>query len=298
MGRLNIMKKFLLFFIPFFCLVFIFNSPYAQQEKSIPIEKVAGDVFCLFPIDAGNLGILKGKDDLLIVDSTYARTASDIAAKIKEFSPNKIQYLINTHYHGDHTGGNPVLGKDALIISQTNCKKSLLAGLKPEETPDSVGPPEKTYDKEMALQAGEETVRLLHFGPAHTSGDTVVVFETSKAIHAGDLFFHGFSPYIDVEDGSDTQNWIRTIQTLADKYPDFRVIPGHGAVTDMEAFLKFADYLTYLRAEVSEAIKAGKTREETMESIDFSPFSHIRDLGEFLTKKLNAGWVYDGMTRE
>ncbi len=291
------MKKNILLLIPFLCLAFVSLQLHSQQEEPITIENVAGAVYCLYG-SGGNIGIYVGEDSLLIVDAQYARTADTVMAKIKELSPKEIQYLINTHYHGDHTSGNPIIGKDALIISQKNCKKSLLAGLKPEETPESIGAPNKTFDTEKTITLGNETVRLVHMGPGHTSGDTIVIFDQAKVIHAGDLFFHGMPPYIDVKDGSDTKNWVRTIQLLAEKHPDFQVIPGHGKVTDMKEFVKFADYLNALRKEVSAAIKAGKTKEQAVESIDLSRFTYIQDQGEFLTKKKNIEWVYDEMTRQ
>lgn len=270
---------------------------FVQQAEPIAIEKVAGDVYCLYG-QGGNIGILKGEDELLVIDSQYARTADEVMKAIGELSSQKIRYLINTHYHGDHTQGNPILGKDARIISHKNCKATLLASLKPEETAESIGALQETFEDEMTLEVGAETVRLLYFGPGHTSGDTVVVFEKAKVIHAGDIFFHGLPPYIDVKDGSDTKNWIATIEKLAATHPDFKVIPGHGKATDMEEFLRFADYLKYLRKEVAAAIEEGKTREQAQETIDLSTFTSIQDQGEFLTKKANIGWVYDEMTRK
>jgi glyoxylase-like metal-dependent hydrolase (beta-lactamase superfamily II) len=291
------MKKNILLLILFLCLAFVSLQLHAQQEEPITIENVSGAVYCLYG-SGGNIGIYVGEDSLLIVDAQYAKAADAVMAKIKELSPKKIEYLINTHYHGDHTSGNPIIGKDAQIISQQNCKKSLLAGLKPEETPESIGAPNKTFDTEMTITLGDETVRLVYMGPGHTSGDTIVIFDKAKVIHAGDLFFHGMPPYIDVNDGSDTQNWVRTIQALAEKHPDFQVIPGHGKVTNMKEYVKFADYLNTLIKEVSAAIKAGKTKEQAVESIDLSSFTYIQDLGEFLTKKKNIEWIYDEMTRK
>ncbi len=291
------MKKNILLLILFLCLTFVSLQLHAQQEEPITIENVSGAVYCLYG-SGGNIGIYVGEDSLLIVDAQYAKTANAVMAKIKELSPKKIEYLINTHYHGDHTSGNPIIGKDAQIISQQNCKKSLLAGLKPEETPESIGAPNKTFDTEMTITLGDETVRLVYMGPGHTSGDTIVIFDKAKVIHAGDLFFHGMPPYIDVNDGSDTQNWVRTIQALAEKHPDFQVIPGHGKVTNMKEYVKFADYLNTLIKEVSAAIKAGKTKEQAVESIDLSSFTYIQDQGEFLKKEKNIEWVYDEMTRK
>jgi cyclase len=291
------MKKLSLFFALFMCFVFSPFNLNAQEEPTVTIEKVAGAAYCLYG-SGGNIGIYAGEDSLLIVDAQYARSASAVMAKIQELSPKKIQYLINTHYHGDHTSGNPIIGKGAEIISQENCKKSLLAGLKPEDTPESIGAPTTTFDTEKTLTLGTETVRLVHMGPAHTAGDTIVIFDKAKVIHAGDLFFQGMPPYIDVKDGSDTKNWIRTIHKLAEKYPDFQVIPGHGKVTNMKEYVKFADYLSALRKEVAAAIKAGKTKEEAAASIDLSRFDYIQDRGEFLKKTKNIEWVYDEMTRE
>jgi len=296
MRKTTFIQRIFLFFT---VLLLFVMSPLLQpqQETQITVEKVAGSVYCLYG-EGGNIGILEGEDKLLIVDSQYALNAEDVLKEIRKLSSLKIAYLINTHYHGDHTSGNPIIGKDAKIASHKNCLKSFLAELKPEESAESKGAPQVTYDKEMKLKIGDETVRLVNFGPGHTSGDTVVIFEQSMVIHAGDLYFHGIPPYIDVKDGSDTGNWIVTIGKLAEKYPDFKVIPGHGKVTDMKAFMDFAEYLRYLREKVAVAIEAGQTREQAMEKIDLSRFSHIQDRGEFLTKKNNIGWIYDEMTRK
>jgi glyoxylase-like metal-dependent hydrolase (beta-lactamase superfamily II) len=295
--RKNALLKSLVFSILILLVYSLSPCVLSQQPEAITIEQVSGDVYCLYGA-GGNIGILKGKDGLLLVDASYAKTANQVLDEVSRFSALPVQYLVLTHYHGDHTGGSPIIGKNAQIVSHENCKASMLKNLKPEETPESVGVPQETYEKEMTIRMGDETVKLVHMGSGHTSGDTVVIFEKAKVIHAGDLFFHGIPPYIDVEDGSDTENWVNIIGKLGEKYPDYQVIPGHGRVAGMKEFVGFADYLRYLRKKVGEAIKAGKTREETQESIDFSTFSHIQDQEQFLTKKENVGWVYDEMTRK
>ncbi|UCE40362.1 MAG: MBL fold metallo-hydrolase [Candidatus Aminicenantes bacterium] len=287
-----------LLFIALILPFFIFPSDIkSQQDFAITVEKVAGELYCL-NVGSVNVTVLKGNDGLLIVDSSYARTANPLMEEIAKLSPQKIQYLLITHYHGDHTGGNAIIGKDAQIVSHENCKKTMVANLKPEETEEGIGIPQKTFTADLALPFEDENVKLIHFGPAHTSGDTVVIFEKAKVIVAGDLFFHGMPPYIDVNNGSDTKNWVALIEILCEKYPDFKVIPGHGKVTNTAEYLQFARYLKYLRKEVASAIEAGKTRQQAQESIDFSGFSAIQDQGEFLTKKENVGWVYDEMTRK
>jgi len=291
------MKSLLRSFGLILVLFLAINALAPQDEAPVTIERVQGRVSCLFG-QGGNIGILEGDLRLLVVDSQYARNAPQVKSAIQEFNSRPIRLLVNTHYHGDHTGGNPILGEGASIISQKNCKASFLKGLTPEQSAEGMGAPQQTYDTDMTVQVGEEEVKLLHFGAAHTAGDTVVVFQQSRVIHAGDLFFHGLPPYIDVADGADTANWIRTIEKLVHDYPEYKVIPGHGPVTDMKAWKDFGAYLKYLREQVAAAIQAGKNKEETQRSIDLSRFQHIPDQGEFLTKRNNIGWIYDELTKK
>lgn len=284
----------------FFILVGLLLSAIviARQEEppAITIEKVAGDVYCLYG-QGGNIGILKTDDGLLVVDSQFKGTAHEALKKIAGLSAKPIKYLVNTHYHGDHTDGNEVIGKDAVIIMTPNCKTSLMKNQKEGETQKEYLSKVKLWKKDMVIQMGEENVKLLHFGNGHTAGDLVVVFEKSKVLHTGDLFFHGMPPYIDVKDGSDTGNWVLTIETLCQKYPDYKIIPGHGKVTNPEQYLKFAQYLKYLRKEVAAAIKAGKTKEQAMETINLQPYQWLKDGNRFTSKKGNIGWIYEEMTR-
>lgn len=141
---------------------------------------------------------------------------------LAEISSKPVRCLVNTHYHFDHVGGNAVIGRGATIIAHENCKKTMTANLKPEETPEGVGLPQETYENEKIVKIGEIAIGLLHLGPAHTSGDTIVVIESEKVVVAGDTFFNGMPPYIDVKNGSDTANWVTLIGKLAEKYPDYK----------------------------------------------------------------------------
>ena len=270
----------------------------AQQEEppAITIEKVSGEVYCLYG-PGGNIGILKTDEGLLVVDSQSIETAPVVLKKIAALSAKPIKYLINTHYHGDHTDGDEVIGKDAVIIMHPNCKASLMKNQEEGEAQKEYLSKVKPWEKDMVIPLGGENVRLLHFGSGHTAGDLVVVFEKSKVLHTGDLFFQGMPPYIDVQDGSDTGNWVHTIETLCQKYPDYKIIPGHGPVTDPENYLKFAGYIKYLRKEVAAAIQAGKTKEQTMETINLEPFQWMKDSSKYTNKKGNIGWIYEEMTR-
>jgi cyclase len=284
--------------ILFILLSFLISSILIAQHKESPvnsIEKVHGDVYCLYG-RGGNIGILKTDEGLLLVDSQFKETSDKVLKEISGLSTKPIKYLINTHYHFDHTNGNEVIGKDAVIIMHPKCKTSII--MKNQKEGAGYLEKVKLWQEDMVIHIGGENVRLLHFGGGHTAGDLVVVFENSKVIHTGDLFFNGTPPYIDVEDGSDTGNWIRTIETLCKRYPDYKIIPGHGKVTDPEHFLKLAEYLKYMRKEVSAAIKAGKSKDQTIESINLEPYQWLKGTSKLTSKKSNVQWIYEEMTRK
>jgi glyoxylase-like metal-dependent hydrolase (beta-lactamase superfamily II) len=280
-------KTFIQLLTVFWICVILPLTPAAAEKAEVTFElkQVSGDVYCLYG-SGGNIGVLKTDEGLLLVDAQFAEIAPGILKTIATISDKPVKYLVNTHYHNDHTNGTPVLGKGAVIIMHPDCKASL------KNPPDT-----KEWTEGAAIKLGGETVKLLHFGDAHTSGDLVVVFEKAKVLHMGDLFFNGSAPYIDVKDGSDTENWVRVIKTICKQYPGYKIIPGHGKVTDAAGYMKFAGYLTFLRKKVAAAIKEGKTREQTKKAATFEGYEHLTEYGSFITKKNNVGWIYDEMTR-
>ncbi len=275
-------------------VLFLFAQSTAAEEP-LQIEKVAGNVYCLYG-PGGNMGILKTGSGLLLIDSKVNHSTEAVLKKIKSFSPAPITHMILTHYHWDHTDGAKTIAKGAVSICHENCKETLIRRAK--KTNQDYIATIKTFDKIQKLQVGKEKITLLHLGPGHTSGDTIVIFETSGVIHSGDLFFHGMPPYIDVKEGSDTLNWIRIIETLSKKYPDYKIIPGHGKITGMKNYLYFADYLKYLRKEVSAGIKAGKDAGAIMKENKLDGFKKIKDKGFFTTRKNNILWMYQELTRK
>jgi cyclase len=271
----------------------------APEESTFDCQHVAGNVYCLYG-EGGNIGILVTDEGILIVDSQFESVADTVLKIIRSLSPHDIKYLVNTHYHGDHTGGNEIIGKNAEIIMHPNCLATKRDLLKAADSEGGYIDRVTVWKPWMTLQLGNESVQLLHYGPAHTSGDLIVVFKNSKVIHAGDLFFNGRPPFIDVEDGSDTENWARIITMLDEHYSTYTFIPGHGQVADIHSFLKFAEYLKLLRSKVKAAIEEGKSREEAMDSIRLDAFSHLKETEPDIDVKIkrNIGWVYDEMTRQ
>ncbi len=264
--------------------------------QAAPVLETVADGVSYISGAGGNITAVRTPDGLLVVDSGDEKPAAEVLAKLSAIDPRPVRTLIFTHYHDDHTGGRAVIGANATVISHEACKRTMLAALKAEVKPGNAHLPAMTYTDQLTLTLGPQTAQLVHLGPGHTAGDTVVVLESSKVIVAGDLFFVGMPPYIDVRDGSDTANWVTLIRTLAQRYPDYKVIPGHGATTDMAGWLRFADYLQTMRTKVAAAIAAGKTRDETVASVKLDEFGELKD-NDFLTKSRNVGWVYDEMKR-
>jgi len=295
-----IMKPFKYIVLTIVVLMIIWPGSLSIQGREkieLKVQKVAENLHCISNA-GGNIAVLQADKKLLLIDAGLPSLSDEVAETLYGFSPFPVKLLINTHYHRDHTGGNAVLGKQALIMAHENSRQYMMDGLKPEESPQNIGIPSEIVKTVKEIKWGTETIRLIHFGPGHTGGDMVVIFSRARVIHTGDLFFNGIAPYIDVKNGSDTGNWIKTIRCLAKTYPEFTVIPGHGAVTDMKEFLKFADYLKYLRKEVKKAILAGKNRNQAMETVDVTAYKHLNEYGDFMTRKNNIGWIFDELTQK
>ncbi len=277
--------------------VFAAEPVQAQAPAKLVVQKLTSRIEVLQLPPAGNVTAFFADNGVLVVDSGDPKTAPQISEKIASLTGKPLRYLVDTHYHDDHTGGNVAVARGGTIIASQPCRQTMRKNLKPEQKPEDAGIPQQTFGSEQGVRVGQQLVRLVYFGPAHTSGDTIVVFESEGGIAAGDLFFNGLPPYIDVADGADTENWARIIRAVAVRYPKFKVVPGHGPVGDMKGWLRFADYLSALRSKVAAAIEAGQSREQAVASVKLDEFPEVKDVGEFLTKAQNVGWVYDELKR-
>ncbi len=269
----------------------------AEAPAKVGVNKLTSRIQWLQTEQSGNVTLFVAEDGVLIVDASDPKSAAAVAAKVASLSPKPVRYLVNTHYHDDHTGGNALLARGGRIVAAEACQKTMRGNLKPEQKPETAGLPQETYGTARGLRIGKQMVHLVHFGAAHTAGDTVVVFESEGVVAAGDLFFNGLPPYIDVADGADTENWPKLIRSLAERYPKYKVIPGHGPLSNTKGWLRFAGYLSALREKVAASIAAGQTREQAVAAVKLDEFPEIRDAGDFLTKAQNVGWVYDEMKR-
>ncbi|CAN5395867.1 N/A [soil metagenome] len=230
-----------------------------QQDVTIKTQKVAGNVYVLYG-QGGNIGVSAGKDGLLMIDDQFERIADKIKAALKELGSDTPKFIFNTHFHGDHTGGNPVFGKTGTIVAQDNVRKRLLMNEKP--FPD-FALPTITYAQSISVYFNGEEVRAVNFLNAHTDGDSAIFFTTSNVVHLGDQFFAGRFPFVDLNSGGSVPGLVKNIGELMQQIPsDAKIIPGHGDVTNLEGLKEYHQMLIDTTLIVRKAMKDKKSLDE------------------------------------
>lgn len=239
-----------------------------DKVMAFDTEQVTDDVSAIYGF-GGNVGVLRTEHGVVIVDTltfvSQGRRIRDLAERI---GGGPTQAVINTHYHVDHTHGNPAFAVGTKVVSTQRTRDYLLFFDAKYWEGDAAGTvPNETFDERHELRIGGKTIRLHHLGRGHTGGDLVVLFVEDRVIHTGDLFFNRRYPNIDLEAGGSVREWIDTIDRIL--AIDFdRVIPGHGLVTDREGLEAFQRFLQDLWTQASDAAAAGKTLRETLETVD------------------------------
>lgn len=261
------MKKFLLLTI---LLVFA-ASARAQTDFSkvqMKATRVAGNVYMLEGA-GGNIGVSVGDDGLLIVDDQFAPLADKIRAALKGIADKKLKFILNTHWHGDHTGGNVVFGPEATIIAHDNVRKRLATEQKSTvfNTTTPASPKEAlpviTFDQSLSVHFNGEDIRAIHFPHGHTDGDSVIFFSASNVVHLGDDFFAGRFPFVDLESGGSVEGLVKNIGELVNKIPaDAKLIPGHGPISTLDDLKSYHRMLQQTTEIVRKKIAAGKTLDQ------------------------------------
>ena len=245
------------------------QSAFAQQDWSkveIKSTKVNGNVYMLQG-SGGNIGVSVGGDGILIVDDQYAPLADKIKAALKTLGEGKLKFILNTHWHGDHTGGNAAFSTEGSIIAHTNVRKRLAEGM--TITGRTVQPASKemlpiiTFDQSVSVHFNGEEIRALHFPHGHTDGDAVIYFTSSNVVHLGDLFFNGMFPFVDIDSGGDVDGYMKNVGEVLTKLPaGAKIIPGHGPLATAEDLKKIHAMLVTTTGIVRDKMKAGKTLDQ------------------------------------
>jgi glyoxylase-like metal-dependent hydrolase (beta-lactamase superfamily II) len=258
-------------FVPLIVLVFAV-SVHAQQPDwsrvEVKSEKVAGNVYMLVGA-GGNIGVSVGDDGILIVDDQYAPIADKIRAALKGIADKKLRFILNTHWHGDHTGGNIVFGPEAPIIAHDNVRKRMATEQKSEffkrTTPAAPKEalPVVTFNQNLTVHFNGEEIRAIHYPHGHTDGDSVIFFTTSNVVHLGDNFFAGRFPFVDLESGGNVEGLTKNIAEIIGKIPaGAKLIPGHGPLSTIDDLKTYHNMLIKTTDIVRQKIAAGKTLEQ------------------------------------
>ncbi len=241
---------------------------FAQRDLSkveIRADKLAAGVYVLFGA-GGNMGLSVGPDGALLVDDQFAELSPRILAAIKSVSDQPVRFLVNTHWHGDHAGGNENMAKaGALIIAHDNVRRRLAEGMYNElfETKMDASPavalPVITFNDSTTFHVNGDDVVVFHVAPAHTDGDAIVWFKRANVVHMGDTFFNGMYPVVDYPSGGNIDGMIaacdRVLPLLA---ADTQVIPGHGKMATREDLRAYRDMLVGIRSAVAKLVKQGR----------------------------------------
>jgi len=260
-------------FTAFACLSMLFAPLLAAQDK--PVEYVPTQLSATVTMvkgQGGNIAVSAGADGVFIIDDQLQPLTDQLLAAIRQIDDRPVRFVINTHYHGDHVGGNESLGKTgSVIIAHDNIRRrmnsdqfnSFFDSTTPAYAPASL--PVVTFNERVTLHLNGESVAVHHVPRGHTDGDSIVHFPASNVLHMGDIFFNGLYPYIDLDGGGSIQGMIDAVELglgLADQQT--RIIPGHGALSNRTELQAYHDFLVKARDNVQALIDQGLDLEQTI----------------------------------
>lgn len=248
------------------------------DEVEIRAEQIAPGIAVLYGA-GGNIGVSYGEDGTILIDDQFAPLSAKIEAAIAELGASPVEFLINTHYHGDHTGGNENFGKKgALIFAQENVRVRLKEG-RAGDNPIAPAPkdalPVVTYDQGLRLNVNGDTVDVMFLGGGHTDGDSVIFWREDNVLHMGDLYFKilGY-PFIDVASGGNVFNAMNSLDAVIRMIDDrTRVIPGHGPMSNKAELIAYRAMIGDAVARVKALKDAGKSLEEAVAAQPLADFN-------------------------
>lgn len=295
----------------------------AAPDDPFRVKHLAGNVYALYG-RGGNIGFFVGPEAVLVVDSQFKELAPGIVGQIKKVTDKPIRFLLNTHHHGDHVGGNEVFRQFAMIVAHDNVRTRMLASpadiareypARIEEARkagneravksmtdqlawaksvkvEEIAAPVMTFDSALQVHMGDETIHVWHLPPAHTDGDSVVWFEKAKVLHMGDDFFNQVIPFIDVSSGGSVKGYLTALDLAIGRVPaDAAVIPGHGDVTDVNGLKVFRKYIEDLLETARKARRAGKSKEDFVRDVELPAYQAWNGYKDRF--KANAGSAWD-----
>lgn len=288
-----------------FALAFSSAPALAQNFDKVQVrtEKLADNTYMLAGA-GGNIGVSIGEDAVLLVDDQYAPMAPKIQAALAALTSKPVRFVLNTHWHMDHSGGNEAFGKaDAVIVAHENVRKRMSAGqlidfLKMDVKPaPKAALPVLTFTRDMTFHLNGEELQVTHTPNAHTDGDAVIRFKKANVVHMGDLFFNKLYPFIDSSSGGHIDGVIAAAdRVLAESNDATRYIPGHGPMAGKAELVAYRDMLATLGARIHQLVKDGKTLEQAIAAKPSADFDAVWGKG-FISPDKFVEMIYKGAKR-
>ncbi|PYT57055.1 MAG: MBL fold metallo-hydrolase [Acidobacteria bacterium] len=280
------------------------NQDFSKVE--IKVTKVSGNIYMLEGA-GGNIAASVGEDGIVIVDDQFAPLANKIQAALKELkiTDKPVRFVINTHYHGDHTGGNePFANVGSTVIAHDNVRKRLETGgtagnggsIKMEQkAAPKPALPIITFEHEVTVHLNGEDIRALHFPSGHTDGDSIIFFPKNNVVHMGDDFVRYGFPFIDVASGGSLQGMIDAMEKATAQLPtDVKVIPGHGALSNLDDVRAFTKMLKETSAVVQKALNEHETLDQMKQAKILAPWDKFS--GQFINSDAFIETLYNSLT--
>lgn len=282
------------------------GSVVAQDRDFSDVEikpvKVTESIYMLMG-SGGNIGLCVGDDGTFMIDDQFAPLTEKILAAIKEITDKPVKFLINTHWHGDHVGGNEnINGEGALLVAHENVRVRMSTEQFMKAFDRTVPPspeaalPEITFTNSMTFHFNGDDIHVFHVPNAHTDGDAIIHFRNDNVIHTGDTFFNGMYPFIDVSTGGRIRGMINAVeQVLKIADDETKIIPGHGPLSNVADLREFRDMLTTVYQTILPMVKQGKNRGEIIIAKPTAALDEKWGNG-FMQPDVFVGIVYDSIT--
>ncbi len=259
----------------FLAAAILLATPAAAQRDFSKVEIKATEVVpgvYMLEGAGGNIGLSVGADGAFVIDDQFAPLAPKIMTAIKAIDAKPVAFVVNTHWHGDHTGGNEAFGQaGAHIVAHDNVRKRLKEGLKRETSetaPAAEGAlPVVTFSAEVSFYWNGRDMRVIHLAAAHTDGDAIIHFRDANVIHTGDIYFNGGYPYIDLQSGGSFDGVIAAQETILALCDDgTKIIPGHGALSSKAQLAAYVAMLKDVRARIAALIAQGLSEDQAVKA--------------------------------
>ncbi len=248
----------------------------ARAQQGLSIEQVKDGLYAIMG-SGGNVGVRVTSEGVILIDDKFPQNFADIQALVATVSDQPVRYVLNTHHHGDHAGGNVEYINIAEIIAHQNARDNMVRG-------NQDAPPRVVFTDQTAVYLGGVEVRAYYMGRGHTNGDAVIYFPDLRTVHGGDLL-HGSAPFIDYGNGGSSEGWVSTMNNILALDFD-TAIPGHGAIMDRQDVVNFRNQMEAVRSRMADLIRSGMPKSEASDRLRTEEISWTMVDGLFMGRSI------------